>query len=242
MTDQAQVKKHLPPAAIALAIAWMTLPALFGVTLVANIGAAREWLLEQESLGLLIFVAVFALTTGCGLLPPYAQAILAGWTFGVVEGTAAVTAGLVCGAAIGWTLAKITAGSHVIAWIDRNPKGRVIRHALVESNRRRTFFLLLLLRLPPNSPFAIANLAMGASGVRLLPLVAATGIGMLPRTIALCSAAGAAAATGAADIQSLVHNQGWIWLAVGVACLLVVFAIIATIAKRAIARAGLNGL
>ena len=242
MIDPSQAKPRLPPATIALAIAWMTLPALFGVTLVANIGTAREWLLGQEHLGIFIFVAVFALTTGCGVLPPYAQAILAGWAFGAVEGTAAVTVGLICGAAIGWTLAKVAAGPNVISWIDRNPKGRVIRHALVESNRRRTFSLILLLRLPPNSPFAIANLAMGASGVRLWPLLAATGIGMLPRTIVLCTAAGAAAATGATDIQSFVHTQGWIWLSVGVACLLVAFAIIATIAKRALASAGLNGM
>lgn len=139
----------------------------------------------------------FALTSGFGLLPTYAQAILGGWVFGVTMGTAAAMCGLLGGAAIGFFFARIISGSSIKAFIDRNPRGRVIRSALVESSQRRTFLLILLLRLPPNSPFAIANLAMGASGVRAMPLLGGTALGMFPRTLVTCGAAAAAAATGA---------------------------------------------
>ena len=242
MTQSAGTPPRPPKFAVALAILWMTVPALLGLTLVSQLGVASAWLSARDSDAIVIFVLCFALSTGCGLLPPYAQAILAGWTFGAVEGGIAVTLGLISGAAIGWTIARFASGPHVSAWIDANPKGKIIRHELVNASKRRTFVLLLLLRLPPNSPFAIANLAMGASGVRLFPLLAATGLGMLPRTFAICSASAAAAATGAHDIQSLIKEQGWIWFGVGLACLITALAVIAAIARRALAKAGLASL
>ncbi|MSR28775.1 MAG: hypothetical protein EXS03_04260 [Phycisphaerales bacterium] len=226
-------------AVVVLAAIWLTVPAIMGVMLVAELGLVGQWLRERDGAAIVIFAGCFAVTTGLGLLPPYAQTILGGWVFGAVEGTMAVTAGLVVGAAIGWSVARLASGPRVVAWLDASPKSRVIRAALVDASQRRTFLLILLLRLPPNSPFAAANLAMGASGVRLVPVVAATGLGMLPRTAALCTAAAAAAATGAEDIQSLLAQQGWMWFGIGLACLIVALAVISAIAKRALASAGL---
>ena len=236
---------RLPPwrehkAVVTLAILWLTLPALGGFTLVAELGPTSEWLRGRGSEALPLFIAVFAVTTGLGLLPPYAQAILGGWVFGAIEGTIGVTTGLVGGAAIGWTIGRLAAGTRVIAWLDGHPTAKVIRNALVDAHPSRTLALLFLIRLPPNSPFAIANLVMSASGVRVLPLLLATALGMLPRTIALCSAAAAASSTGATDFQSLVKQQGWGWFVVGIAVLVTVLALIGRIAKRAIAKAGLD--
>jgi uncharacterized membrane protein YdjX (TVP38/TMEM64 family) len=86
----------------------------------------------------------------------------------------------------------------------------------------------------------MANLMMSAAGVRLVPLLVATAFGMLPRTIALATAAAAAASTGASDLPSLVREQGWVWLAIGLAALVIALAVIARIARSALARAGLG--
>jgi uncharacterized membrane protein YdjX (TVP38/TMEM64 family) len=227
-------------ALVVLIALWLTLPALGGFTLVAMLADASEWLRGRGPEALPIFIALFAISTGLGLLPPYAQSILGGWVFGAVGGTLGITAGLVGGAAIGWTVGRFAAGSRVVAWLDSQPKSRVVRAALVESSPRRTLGLLFLVRLPPNSPFAMANLMMSAAGVRLVPLLVATAFGMLPRTIALATAAAAAASTGASDLPSLVREQGWVWLAIGLAALVIALAVIARIARSALARAGLG--
>ncbi|MFZ4642094.1 MAG: TVP38/TMEM64 family protein [Phycisphaerales bacterium] len=224
---------------IALGILWMLVPAFLGILLLTEIGPVGDWLRSQPNGKFFIFVGIFAITTGFGLLPPYAQAILGGWVFGAEYGTIAVMCGLLGGATIGFFFARIISGASIIGLIDRNPRGRVIRTALVESNQHRTFFLILLLRLPPNSPFAIANLAMGAAGVRALPFLAGTGIGMLPRTFFICGTAATAAATGAHDLQELLAKQGWGWIAVGVGCLLVALFAIRMVSISALKRAGL---
>ncbi len=219
---------------------WITVPPLMGFWLIARIGPVGDWLRERPEDGLIIFTLVFAVTSGIGVLPTYAQAILGGWVFGATLGSAASMCGLVAGAAIGFFLARSISGGAIVALVDRNPRGAVIRNALVDANQGKTFFLITLLRLPPNSPFAFANLAMGAAGVRALPLLAGTAIGMLPRTIVTCTAAATAAATGARDIQQLVNEKGWIALAIGLCTLVVVMMIIAAIARKALTSAGLS--
>ena len=67
-----------------LALAWVTLPALFGFWLLAEIGNVSDWFDRWEIdhglvISLLVYVAVFALSSGLGLLPTYAQAFLGGW-------------------------------------------------------------------------------------------------------------------------------------------------------------------
>ncbi|MEI6879374.1 MAG: hypothetical protein WCL33_10095, partial [Planctomycetota bacterium] len=114
---------------IALGVLWVTLPPLMGFWLLGELGTVGDWLKSQPDFGLLIFVGIFALTSGFGLLPTYAQAILGGWVFGVTMGTAAAMCGLLGGAAIGFFFARIISGSSIKAFIDRNPRGRVIRSA-----------------------------------------------------------------------------------------------------------------
>lgn len=219
---------------------WITLPPLMGFWLIAQLGPVGDWLRERPEDGLAIFIAVFAVTSGLGLLPTYAQAILGGWVFGATTGSTAAMCGLMGGAAIGFFLARFVSGGAIVALVDKYPKGAVIRKALVESSQRRTFLLILLLRLPPNSPFAIANLAMGAAGVHPVPLLAGTAIGMLPRTIITCTAAATAASTGARDIQQLVVEKGWIGVAIGFGALLIAMMIIAAVARKALRSAGLG--
>ncbi len=224
---------------IALGVLWITLPPLMGFWLLGELGTVGDWLKSHPDYGLALFITMFALTSGFGLLPTYAQAILGGWVFGVTIGTAAAMCGLLCGVMIGFTFSRIVSGASIKALIDSNPRGRVIRNALVESSQRRTFLLILLLRLPPNSPFAIANLAMGASGVRALPLLGGTALGMFPRTLITCGAAAAAAQTGARDFQQLFSETGWGFIAVGICSFIIALLIIRVVSIRALKSAGL---
>jgi len=227
------------PWLVALAAAWIITPIVLGITLLTQVGAASNWLHAHPDIAVATCIAVLAFTTGFGLLPPYVQSIIAGWTFGAVMGTGAVLIGLLGGATIGFFVARMLSGDALMRMISANPRAKAIHHALVEAKQRRTFLLILLLRLPPNSPFALFNLAMGAARVRYGPMIAATAIGMLPRTAFLCSAAAAAAATGAQDIQDLVRRQSWPWLIVGVASFIAALLIIRVLAMRALRAAGL---
>ncbi|MBM4052633.1 MAG: TVP38/TMEM64 family protein [Planctomycetes bacterium] len=227
-------------AAFALAFVWVTMPPLIGFKLLANIGAVGEWLKEDPSRGIPAYILIFAISSGLGILPTYAQAILGGWVFGLALGAPAAIAGCVGGALLGWCFSRLVSGRGIEAWLDAKPKAHAIRSALVGTHQLRLMWLVALLRLPPNSPFAIANLAMASTGVRLLPFIAGTAIGMMPRTIAAAGIAAAGAATGADDIQALIKDQGWLWFGIGIVALVAAFAVISQVAKRALKQAGLD--
>ena len=75
-----------------LALAWVSLPAIFGFWLLAQIGGVSEWYRgweDRNGLGvaLLLYIVLFAATSGLGLLPTYAQAFLGGWVFGPIAGS-----------------------------------------------------------------------------------------------------------------------------------------------------------
>ena len=127
-------------AAGLLAIAWLTLPAILGFTLLASLGNVSSWLTGLGPVGPLIFACLFAATSGCGVLPTYAQAVLAGWAFGAGIGLVASLAGFVGGALLGWAIASAVSGDRIVHLIDRHPHGKIIRRSIVErgvlANRR----------------------------------------------------------------------------------------------------------
>lgn len=219
-----------------LGAAWTGIPALLGFWLLAELGAIGDWLEARPGEGVWIYAGLFAVTSGLGLLPTYAQAILGGWVFGPVVGVAAALGGFVGGSSIGYLVARLVSRGSVETWIARKPKAAVVREALVGHGFWRTVLVVALLRMPPNSPFALTNLAMSAAGVRVGPFLLGTAIGMLPRTAIAVWLAAAAAATGAEDIQSFASERG-IWLVVGgVVSMVVVIAIVGSMAKAALRR------
>ena len=94
---------------------------------------------------------------------------------------------------------------------------------------------MTLIRIPPNSPFSLTNLAMSAGGARLAPYLAGTFVGMTPRTAIACGFAAAAAADGSKDIQAFMQDKGFLPIIIGVIALVVVFSVLAKIANRALA-------
>jgi uncharacterized membrane protein YdjX (TVP38/TMEM64 family) len=219
-----------------LGAAWTGLPALLGFWLLAELGAIGDWLEARPGEAIWIYAGLFAVSSGLGLLPTYAQAILGGWVFGPVIGLVAALAGFVGGSSIGYVVARLVARGSVESWIARKPKAAVVREALVGHGFWKSVLVVALLRMPPNSPFALTNLAMSVAGVRLGPFLLGTAIGMLPRTAIAVWLAAAAAATGAEDIQAFASERG-VWLvAGGVVSMVVVVAVIGSMAKAALRR------
>jgi uncharacterized membrane protein YdjX (TVP38/TMEM64 family) len=205
-----------------------------GVALLASLGPISEWLLYHRPLGLALYTVVFVLGAGLGFLPTYAQSILGGWVFGVAAGLPAALLGFTGGGWIGYAVARRVSSDRVEALIARNEKARAIRDALVGRGALRTFLVVALLRLPPNSPFALTNLVMATTGVPLPAFLAGTLVGMAPRTTVAVSLAAAAAATGAEDIQTFVRHRGPLLLVAGIVGAAAVLGVLGAIARRAL--------
>lgn len=228
-----QVVKSLGPAGV-LGVLWTTMPALGGILLLTYIGSISDFLVAHGTLGLLLYIVIFIFSAGFGALPTYSQAILAGWAFGPVTGFLAAWVGFIGASLIGFYVARVVSRDRVEHLIERNPKAEAIRRALVGHGFARTTVIVTLLRIPPNSPFALTNLVMSATGVARVPFLIGTALGMAPRTLAAVWLASEGAKRGD-DILSVL-SKDWRAAVIGVTIMFVVLGVIGSIAKRALAK------
>ena len=219
-----------------LGVLWTVFPGLAGAFILVYLGRIAGILQTDPELGFWAYVAVFAVSAGLGILPTYSQAILGGWVFGFSHGLAGALMGFVGGAAIGYLVSRAVSGPSLERLVARYPRAHVIRCALLGGSTKKTFAIISLIRLPPNSPFALTNFALATMGAPFLLTLAATAVGMMPRTAIACYLAAAGAATGAEDIQQLVKEEGWPIVLGGLAATIVVVVIIGQVAKRALDR------
>lgn len=173
--------KRLGAAGI-LALLWAFVPALGSILLFTYMNSIGEYLRGHGTQGIAIYIGAFAVLAGCGLMPTYASAILGGWAFGFTHGFPAALAGFVLASLIGRAIAKPTAKDRVESLIAEKPKWKAVRDALIGGSPAKTFLIVTMLRLPPNSPFAITNFLLSSTRVPLGTYVLATLIGMTPRT------------------------------------------------------------
>lgn len=231
---------RLGPAAY-LGIVWTIMPAVAGIVLLKNRKDASDFLLsftgEDGSkilTGVLVFVGLFILASGIGALPTYATAIIAGYVFGIAWGFPAALIGITGAAVVGYVIALTVARKRVENEIHKHPKAEIVRDAFVRHGFMRAMGILVLLRISPSSPFSIMNGLMAVSGVRLLPYVIATIVGMAPRTFA------------AVWIGNSVTNWDeydkptWMVIA-GVVLMVAVLVILGQMANKAIEKAMGNG-
>ena len=223
-----------------LGLLWISLPPLAGIYILLDLEDIARFLQQDVSHGFWAYVAVFAITAGLGLLPTYSQSFLGGWVFGMQWGLLGAIMGFTGGAAIGYLFARLVTGDSVDRWIDRHPRGRVIRDALARGSTGRTLLIVTLLRFPPNSPFAMTNYALSATRVPFWIARAATPIGMLPRTAIVCFLAAAAVSGGAENIKEAVENKP-IWaLVFAIGSSVAAIAIMGRLANRALAKLASN--
>ncbi len=226
--------RELGPAGF-LALFWATAPAVAGIFLFVELGAISDWLHARGMWGLAIYAVVFMVGSGLGLLPTTAQCVLGGWVFGLGWGMAAAAIGYFGAALLGLAITRLIAGRRIERIIESRPAASAIRHALLGKSFLRTLGMVALLRMPPQAPFAFTNLVMVSCGVRAMPFVIGTVIGMAPRALVLMLFAAAAAQTGAHDIQAFVQQgPGWPAAVGGLLAMLAVVALIGAIARKAL--------
>lgn len=231
-----EIIKRLGPAAW-LGIAWGVLPAIAGITLLVNMRHAQKLLIGTEEepglplmQGVMVYVAIFIVTAGLGILPTVSQAILAGFAFGIAWGFPAAMLGFTGASIIGYFVARFVARDRIESEIHKHKKVEIIRDAFIRHGYMRALCILTLLRVPPNSPFALTNYAMSVSGVKFIPFMIATIVGMAPRTFA-------AVWIGAqAESWDQVHKPKWLIIG-GIVLAVVILVGLGKLANKAIDQA-----
>lgn len=119
---------------------------------------------------MLFYVVLVALSVpGSGFLT-----IAGGFVFGIVIGAGSAVIGATIGATIIFLVARSALGEPLL----RRAGPRAV--ALAQGFRDDAFSYLLFLRLVPAFPFFLVNLVPALAGVRLVPFIAATAIGIIP--------------------------------------------------------------
>jgi uncharacterized membrane protein YdjX (TVP38/TMEM64 family) len=212
------------------------MPAVAGIVLLGNLDPVGNWLRAHDALGLAIYIAAFMILGGLAFLPTYSQAVLGGWAFGLWAGFPAAMAGFFGGSLIGYGVAHVMGGDRGYRLINEHPKWKAVRDALVGGEVGagfiRTTLIIALLRLPPNSPFALTNLVMAAAKVPRLPFAIGTLIGMTPRTIAAVYIA--TLIRGGLTKDAIKEATPTWMIVVGIASAIVALGIIGWIANKAV--------
>lgn len=232
--------QRLGPAGL-LGVLWALLPAVGGILLLARIDHASDWL-QSHDLGtaLLVYISIFVVSAGVGVLPTYAQSILAGWVFQWI-GIPAALAGFGGASLLGYAIARFVSRDRVEKVIAENVKAKAVRDSLVGSGFWRSLLIVSLVRLPPNSPFALTNGVMAASGVKLLPYFLGTVIGMTPRTTAAVILAVKLAHENQGGIGAAIGQRGIGYIAFLIVTVMIALAVIGSLANRAIAKVTAQG-
>lgn len=184
------VFSRLGPAAW-LGVAWAVLPFFAGITLLTRMKPVSDRLIELAGHGgadlwksVSAYIVGFVVLSGAGLVPTFAISVLGGFAFGVPVGFAAALAGFGGASVVGYFIARTIARDKIEQEIARHPRARIVRDSLVGSGFWKTLMIVTLVRVPPNSPFALMNGTLATTGVRLPAYVIGTLVGMAPRTLA----------------------------------------------------------
>lgn len=146
-----------------------------------------------------LFALITAVALALALLPATAVAALAGGLFGPLGILPAVGAYLLACLALFEVVRRFLQPA-VQAAVTRSPRGRAAQAELDEA----TFRIVVLSRLSPVLPFALASMLLAVSRVARSTYVVGTLIGMLPRTAA-------AVAVGVATERAVAGlREGWL--------------------------------
>jgi uncharacterized membrane protein YdjX (TVP38/TMEM64 family) len=122
------------------------------------------------------YIGIYIAAVALSLPGASALTVGGGFVFGALVGGFAAVAGATIGATAIFLIARTALGETLL----RRAGPRAAQ--LAEGFRADAFSYLLFLRLVPAFPFFLVNLVPALAGVRLLPFVAATALGIIPAT------------------------------------------------------------
>ena len=163
------------------------------------------------------------------VLPGSVLTIGAGAIFGIVGGTIVVVVGATLTATIAFLLGRTILRRRIERITAKNPKFKAVDQAIAKEGIK----IVLLVRLAAVFPFTIVNYAFGLTGIRLVPYVLTTAIGILPGTIAFVYIGAAAASVATQDRTKLVFTIAGLVIAIAVSIF------VARVAHNAIQRSGM---
>ena len=195
-----------------------------------SVGAAADWLRGQGEVGKIAVVLGVALATPL-MLPSGLLAVLPGYVFGSVWGTALVVVGAAMGGVINMFLARWFLRGRLAQAFLADPRVQAVRQRVAAEG----FRLALGLRLSPVAPYALLAYAAGAIGMPVRHFALASLIGGVPWTAVYASVGALLAETGQAISADAAPAGPWV-VALRVAGLLLTVAVaIGRIIRRATA-------
>jgi len=215
-------------------------PVVIGLIVIAAIVALKflpvaPWLKSFQAyvkhagpLGYVLYALGYAVIAL--LFPGSILTIGAGAIFGIVGGTIVVLIGATLTASIAFILARTVLRDRIERITAKNPKFRAVDKAIANEGTK----IVLLVRLAAVFPFTVVNYAFGLTGIRFVPYVAATAIGILPGTIAFVYIGAAAASVATQNRTKLTFTI------VGLVIAIAVSFFVARVAHNAIKRAGVD--
>jgi uncharacterized membrane protein YdjX (TVP38/TMEM64 family) len=178
----------------------------------------------------LYFFAATALV-GLSLLPSFAAAMFAGWTFGFGLGFVWAMAACTAASLVAYAMGRWIARDRVVALIAENPAAQAVHRALL-GDWRRIVLVTALLRLSPLPSFAVVNFSLASARTPLGGCTVGTVIGLIPRTAA---AAFVAAGIEKLHAEKLTDPPLWISIA-GLVAFVCTSLAIGLLARRALTR------
>lgn len=160
-------------------------PLVGAVVLTATAPAWLEWFLGSGAVGVALFLTLTALLAGLSLTPTHASSLLGGMAFGFGLGSALAITGVTLAAALGFVVLRHFLRDRVVDALSHHPRAEAVHRALDQDRGVRTLALLVLIRLSPVVPFAATNLLMSTTGVRLVPYLIGSALGLAPRVVAV---------------------------------------------------------
>lgn len=215
-------------ASAPVAIVLSFFPPLGGFALLATLTQLGPWLRGHGTEGMVIYFLVTGLLMGVSLLPTYSCAILAGWAFGVAAGLPLAITTITVASIIAYGIGRWIARDRVVQVIRERPRWDAVYRALLDHRAGRALFVVTLLRVPPQSPFALANFVLAAGRVRPVDYIFGTLIGITPRTTLAVTAA-----AGVEQLQFKTAANPWI-VGGGIAVTLIVCVVLGLLANRAL--------
>lgn len=147
-------------------------------SLVEHRAAIDKFVMSHRLLAILAYIGLYTVAVALSLPGATFLTVAGGFLFGLGLGAATAVVGATAGATVIFLVARTALGEPLL----RRAGPRALK--LAQEFREDAFSYLLFLRLVPAFPFFLVNLVPAFAGVRLVPFIAATAIGIIPGAVA----------------------------------------------------------